>query len=136
MEVVRALLDADPEAFSDVLLRTETALGPVLRGGAELLEIQGQSVAGWHGQCTLRLLRNVAAQRPLRLDFSSGLMASQLSVTELLGTAQVAASGQTESLREAELAEVRRRVLMSRLSLMRVNKLLLEVMLRLHAERR
>lgn len=104
------------------------ALGPALRIDAELLEIQGQSVAGWHGHCTLRLLRKVAAQRPLRLAFSSRPMASQLSVTELLGAAQAAASAQTRTLREVELVEMRRRVLMSRLSLLRVNRLLHEVM--------
>jgi hypothetical protein len=41
---VMGLLDADPEAFSDVLLRTETALGPVLRaimGGRAFLN-------SWH----------------------------------------------------------------------------------------
>ena len=34
-------------------------LGAALRVGAELLEVQGQSVAGWHGQCTLQLLQQV-----------------------------------------------------------------------------
>ena len=72
-------------------------LGPALRVGAELLEIQGQSVAGWYGQCTLQLLRQVASQRPLRLKFSSGMLASPLSVTELVGT-PAAASAPLSSL--------------------------------------
>ena len=57
-----------------------------LRPGAELLAVQEQSVAGWSGHCTLRLLRERANERPLRLVFSAGVLASQLSSTELLGT--------------------------------------------------
>jgi len=102
-------------------------LGPALRVGAELLEIQGQSVAGWYGQCTLQLLRQVASQRPLRLKFSSGMLASPLSVTELVGTPAAASAPTVRTLREAEGTELHRRVLMGRLSLLRVDRLLREV---------
>ena len=47
-------------------------------------------------------------------------MNSQLSITELVGTASAAVS-------DVQVAEMRRRVLMSRLSLLRVDKLLREV---------
>lgn len=102
-------------------------LGTALRVGAELLEVQGHSVAGWHGQCTLQLLRQVASQRPLRLKFSSGMLSSPLSVTELVGTPAAASDPTVSTLREAEGTEINRRVLMGRLSLLRVDRLLREV---------
>ena len=111
------------------------ALGSALRVGAELLEVQGQSVAGWHGQCTLRLLRERAKERPLRLKFSSGRMVTGLSTTELLGAAAAAGEGVAAAAAAAaaggvhpgEAAEIQRRCLMGRLSLLRVDRLLREV---------
>ena len=96
--------------------------------------MQGQSVAGWHGQCTLRLLRERAKERPLRLKFSSGRMVTGLSTTELLGAAVAAGEGVAAAAAAAaggvhpgEAAEIQRRCLMGRLSLLRVDRLLREV---------
>jgi hypothetical protein len=73
------------------------------------------------------LFEQVASERPLRLKFSSGMLASQLSVTELAGTLAASPGPPVGALREAEEAEVRRRVLMGRVSLLRVDRLLREV---------
>ena len=57
----------------------------------------------------MRLLRERASERPLRLVFSAGVLSSPLSATELLGAT---ASG----IVEAEQLELTRRMLMGRLS--------------------
>ena len=54
-------------------------------------------------------------------------MTSQLSVTDLVGTSAALPAPAVRALREVEEAEVRRRVLMGRLSLLRVDSLLREV---------
>jgi hypothetical protein len=55
------------------------------------------------------------------------MLASPLSVTELVGTPAAASAPTVRTLREAEGTELHRRVLMGRLSLLRVDRLLREV---------